>query len=148
MERLEKIRSVFAIVRDALLIILLMVLIAAGLAITGFVNSINPKSLSCENMVNSIMSGDLSAITGGAEPAAKYTASQEMLDLMGEIEKAATTGDKQTALAKIDQLRSICSSEGMADAVLKIDELKAAVEEENYLKALSTDSQLKKMFGQ
>lgn len=152
MERLEKVRSVFAIIRDALIIILFIVLILLGFTIMNFVNSIDPKNLSCANMVNTVMSGDLTPIIGGAgggqAPTAKYTPTQEMLGLMNEIEKAAGTGDKQTALTKLDTLRALCSSAGMTDAVAKIDELKAAVEQENYMQALAAGSQLKKMFGQ
>ncbi|MCX6801579.1 MAG: hypothetical protein NT067_00545 [Candidatus Diapherotrites archaeon] len=152
MGKLETVRDVFSIIRDALIIILVIVVIMLGLTIIGFVNSIDPKSLSCANMVNTVMSGDLSPILGGAggsqAPTAKYTPTQEMAGLMSEIEKAAGTGDKQTALAKLDTLRALCSSAGMTDAVQKIDELKMAVEQENYMQALATGSTLKKMFGQ
>ncbi|MFH1234221.1 MAG: hypothetical protein V1493_01255 [Candidatus Diapherotrites archaeon] len=152
MERLEKITDIFSIIRDLLIIILIVVIIMLGFTIMNFINSINPKNISCENMVNTVISGDLSPIIGDADSGtgqpAQYTPTQEMLGLMNEIEKAAGTGDKQAALAKIGQLKEICSSAGMPDAVLKLDEFKAAVEQENYVQAMAAGSQLKKMFGQ
>jgi len=148
METLEKARSIFAITRDMLLIILFIVLILTGLSIMNFFNSLDPEKLSCENMVNSVMTGDLDVFTGTGGITETYTPTQEMLSLMDKIETAAMSGEKTTAQAKLDELRTMCLENGYPEAVEKIDALKTAIEEENYVKALGTASQLKKLFGQ
>ncbi|MEM0360024.1 MAG: hypothetical protein QXK06_01635 [Candidatus Diapherotrites archaeon] len=146
MERLEKIKSVFAIIRDALIIIFLIVLILAALTLINFFNSINPKNLSCASLVNTLLAGDLSAITGNPQPLVHYTPTQEMLNLMDEAEKAIASGNKQTALSKLTELSSLCASKEMPEVVQKISELKTAIEQENYVKALSLGSEIKKIF--
>jgi len=148
METLEKARSIFAITRDMLLIILFIVLILTGLSIMNFFNSLDPEKLSCENMVNSVMTGDLDVFTGAGGITETYTPTQEMLSLMDKIETAAMSGEKTTAQAKLGELRTMCLENGYPEAVEKIDALKTAIEEENYVKALGTASQLKKLFGQ
>ncbi|GEM_PF-5971179 len=151
MEKLEIVRSIFAIARDLLLIIFLITLVAAGFTVINFVNSIDPSQLSCENLVNSAMTGNIDQIisgSGGGETGQHYTPSEEMLSLMSEAEAAAVKGDETTAAEKLDKLRLLCESKGYTEAVQKIDELKLAIQQQNYVKALSTATQLKKMFGQ
>lgn len=148
MERLEMIRSVIAIFRDILLIIAFVVVIVLGLTVISFVDSIDTSRLSCEGLVNSIMTGDFDIFGGSSTVTEKYEPTEEMLNLMNEIEAAALSGDKDTAISKLDELKSLADSAGMAEAVEKINELRTAIEEENYVKALGTASTLKKMFGQ
>lgn len=148
MEKLEIVRSAFAIVRDALIIVLFVVLILLALTVTTFIGSIDPSQLSCENLANSVMSGDFSVITGSGTVEQQFEPTEKMLELMNEIETAAMAGNKETALSKLDELKSRCSQREMFEAVDKIEELKKAVQNENYVKALGIGSQLKKMFGQ
>ncbi len=151
MEKLEVIRSIFAIARDLLLIIFFIVLTVAALTIINFVNSINPSQLSCENLVNSAMTGNIDQIlSGGGQSSAitHYKPTSKMLSLMSEAETAAKNGDVTTAAEKLDELKKQCESKGYTEAVQKIDELKLAIQQQNYVQALSTASQLKKMFEQ
>lgn len=148
MERLETIKSVVAIFRDILLIIAFVVIIVAGLTVVNFVNSIDVSKLSCEGLVNSIMSGDFDFFGGSETVTETYEVTGKMLTLMSEIESAAMGGDNVTALAKLDELGDLADQAGMTEAVAKIDELKQAVQQGNYMKALSTASVIKKMFRQ
>jgi len=149
LEKLEIVRSIVAIVRDLLLIILFIVLVAAGFTVINIVNSIDPSQLSCESLVNSAMTGNIDQIISGSNESKTgqhYTPTEEMLSLMSEAEAAAAKGDETTAAEKLDKLRTLCESKGYTKAVEKIDELKSAIQQQNYVKALSTATQLKKMF--
>lgn len=151
MKKLETIKDVLAITRDLLLIILFVVIAAAGFVVINFVNSIDPSQLSCENLVNTAMTGSMSQITRAGSQntnADQYTATKEIISLMSETEAAASKGDEATAIKKLNSLRALCQENGYTKAVEKIDELKLAIQQQNYAKALSTASQLKKMFGQ
>ncbi len=148
MEALEKIRSIFSIIRDFLVIVFIIVLIMLGVTAIGFISSLDSENISCENVVNTVMSGDLGPILGEEPVTESIEPTQEMLALVNEIEASASAGDTETALQKIGELKAICASKGYGEAVSKLEDLKNAINEENYVKALGAASQLKKMFGQ
>jgi len=148
MERLEIIRDIVAIFRDILLIIMFVVLIFTGLTVMNFVNSFDASQLSCENLVGSILGGEVSSLIGGTPVTQTYQPTNEMQELITDIETSAIAGNQQTAISKLNELRTIAEQEEMPEAVAKIEELKVAIEEENYVKALGASNQLKAMFNQ
>jgi len=148
MERLEIIRSVVAIFRDILLIIMFVVLVFTGLTVMNFVNSFDQSQLSCENLISRVVGDDFSSLIGGSPVTQTYQPTNEMQELISDVETAAKAGNYETALSKLDELKTKAEQEEMTEAVTKIDELKTAIEQEDYIKVLGTANQLKAIFSQ
>ena len=142
---LEKIRDVFAVVRDFLFILVLLGLIVVILlGITLLMNA--------GQILSSVQSGGLGSLLGGSGPLAALgglgsgnlesmmsgsqvktvTGDATMCRLLSEAQSAFLNGDTQTSVQKLTQLKSSFNKKAWTDQVQLTDKLITAVNSDDF----------------
>ncbi len=152
---LEKVRDVFAVIRDFLLILVLLGLIVAILIGISLL-------MNAGQILNSIQSGGLGSLLGGTGPLAALggltggnlenmmsrsqpktvTGDSTICRLLSEAQSAFLSGDTQTSGQKLIQLKSSFNKKGLTQQAELTDELIQAVNSNDFNQIASLYTQL------
>ena len=147
---LEKVRDVFAVIRDLLLILVLIGLIAViFIGITLLMNANQILGSIQSGGLGSVLSGVLGgsggslplSISGGKTlPTVKGDAS--MCALLSDAKNSFLTGDSTTANQKLTQLKTALTKKSLSDQSKTVDKLIQAVNSDDINQIVALDAQL------